>query len=172
MTFLASAQALTLQDIKHLSQINKKKVDFLLQEGQKREVVMVTLSTQCPCSVSHLDHLSEISEKFKERIFIVGLHSDLDTTLEEATQFFEKTPVSFQVFYDEGLKVSRKIKAITTPHVFYFSKDDILIYQGALTSSHTFRSNNKLYLYDVLKSSERPLKTSKTKPLGCFINYL
>lgn len=134
--------------------------------------VLISLSSICPCSSSHTPYLNSLAEKFPSFRFI-GLHTDHQTSLEKAVGFYREHINSFPVFKDQNHLYSRELKALTTPHTFIFSPDGKLLYQGAVTSSHSFDESNTEHLKIALEQIEKGqrVRPRRTKPLGCKISY-
>ena len=170
MFFSLTVQALSVSELSQLIPINKPAQDFLQKEDRPK--IFVTLSLSCPCSFSHLEHLSQLSEAHKEKIQFIGLLADPFTTVDESkTQLLEMN-LKIPIFFDIDLLISRKLEAVTTPHAFYFSGSQTLLYQGAVSSSHTFSSENVLYLKEAIEKNHAGIAyKKKTKPLGCTISY-
>lgn len=135
-------------------------------------IVFVTLSSVCPCSLSHMNHLEKLSREFKDYLF-VGLHADGYASHEEFLIFKNEFPSGIKLINDDKFIFSKYLKAITTPHSFVLNTDQVVVYEGAVTNSHTFDSKNDLYLYQALKnhSANEKIENEKTKPLGCSLNY-
>lgn len=166
LSFLASANPLEkMKQLKNLSGTS-------LQE-EKDFYVFITASSYCPCYNSHIDHLNALNSQYEDFQFI-GLHTDPLNKADKIKAYYQETDFNFPVLKDESLAFSRHLEAMTTPHVFVFSKsDNDFIYSGAVTDSATFSEDNNLFLSRALSDISRgkaPFR-SQTRPHGCIINY-
>ena len=143
-----------------------------LPQDQSQPLVFVTLSTTCPCSVSHMAHLSELAKSYPDLTF-VGIHADSSVSQEEAQGFFEAQNLAFSVWSDADLALSRALGAVTTPQAFVYQANKGLFYRGAVSSGSQFSDKNRAYLSEALsslKEGKRPPR-ARTRPRGCEINY-
>src|SRR4051812_49374278 len=69
---------------------------FSLDQDNKKGIVLIFLSTKCPCSASHLNHLEDLKGKFPEFIFL-GIHSNQDEPENSAKVFFQEKHLGFPV---------------------------------------------------------------------------
>lgn len=170
--YLVSASALSLPDgIFKLESLNG--VSWSEKDRDKKVgFVVVFLSSSCPCSISHMGHIAELAEKYPEFQF-VGLHADVYVSQSDAKEYFQSNNSFFPVLSDRHFKISRGLNALTTPHAFVFASTGEVSYQGAVTSSAMFSSDNKLHLKESLKAIKngKAVSTAKTRPLGCALNY-
>ncbi|WII71621.1 redoxin family protein [Bdellovibrio sp. 22V] len=132
--------------------------------------VIVFVSAQCPCSASHEDVLRNLSQEFSEIKFI-GIHSNSDETPEITKEHFTQASLPFSILQDERNKWANELGALKTPHVFVFSKNGELIYQGGVTDSHVGPSAKKNFLKEVLddiRAGKKP-RHKEGRALGCYI---
>lgn len=74
--------------------------------------------------------------------------------------------------YDSNHKLADAFGAKTTPHIFMFDKNMILIYEGSIDNTWKPKVDNKeTYLIDAIKahSENKEIKPNKTAPKGCSI---
>lgn len=176
MLFSFRLQALSLLEVVKLPSLNQpaKHLAKTLESNKGEDdlpFAFITLSFTCPCSVSHIDYLSQLSERYRNKIYLVGLLADPYATDEDVQSFLSDHQLPLPIFHDVDLTLSRKLMAITTPHAFFYKQEN-LIYQGAVSSSHTFTTKNELYLEDSFEKSMNDKDyMAQTKPLGCMISY-
>ncbi|MFN8370889.1 MAG: thioredoxin-like domain-containing protein, partial [Bacteriovoracaceae bacterium] len=157
--FIFSFCTLSLQAEVELDLISKKNIDIPLD--QKKIRVIYFLSSQCPCSQSHFDHLNQLKNQYSQFTF-VGFHSNKKVSQENAIKYFSRFKIDFPVFSDNEIKYANKYGALKTPHVFVLDQNDKLVFQGGATNSHDINRATKFYLKDTLEAlsngKEPPLK--------------
>ena len=64
-----------------------------------------------------------------------------------------------------------KLGATVTPEFYYFDKENVLLYHGALDNDRSGDNVTIHYLRDAFDSAlgKRPIKTTKTNAIGCSI---
>lgn len=129
--------------------------------------VVSFLSSECPCSQSHVQHLMELQQKNKNIKFI-GVLSNAGEELEEAkTQF---SNVGFPVYMDEDQSLANAFGAVKTPHVFLFKGNKIL-FHGGVSDSNNFGKAKERYLEKAIAQvlSGQKVSPDHAKALGCEI---
>lgn len=147
---------------------SEKTISYTPVKGQP--TVVVFLSSKCPCSKSHEQHLQDLKEKFPEVNFI-GIHSNSNETVAESTKHFQESPISFPILQDEKAKWANNWKALKTPHAYVLDAKGQVVYKGGVTSSPVFESSREFYLQDALTAlkEHKPIQVSEGRTLGCFI---
>ncbi len=149
-----------------------------LLSGQKIEatakakgLVVIFLSSRCPCSDSHLPIIEKLSQQFTDFQF-VGIHSNADEGKEQAQTYFKNAHLSFPILQDEKSKWADQLKASKTPHVFVLSPDGETLYKGGATSSAHGPTAEHAYLQDALTAIQagKKVTTAETRTLGCAIS--
>lgn len=140
--------------------------------GQKKSkgLVVVFLSSKCPCSDSHIEELKELSKDFADFEF-VGVHSNADEDIESSKNYFESKKLPFLIIQDNDTKIADSFKAFKTPHAYVLKSTGEVLYQGGVTNSAQFSTSNKKFLRLALQdiSSEREVQISEGRTLGCVI---
>lgn len=141
--------------------------DQSLSDNPKGTVI-VFVSQKCPCSNSHRSEIESIQKAFRELNFLL-LHSDAKELPEEVIAHFSSWP--FEVRRDQGQRLANRLGAHKTPHAFFITANDKLIYRGGLTDSQKLESAKSFFLRDYLT---RFLKNGQKNPkevrsLGCAI---
>lgn len=136
----------------------------------KNYLVVYFLSSSCPCSQSHFDHLNDLEKKYKDFSFI-GLNSNKNTSKENAKKYFNKFKIKFPILLDKKLEFANAYGALKTPHVFIVNKAGEIIFQGGATNSRNTKRATKFYLSNALEqlSNGKKLKIKNAKALGCYI---
>ncbi len=149
-----------------LSGLNLNKIDI----GEKKGLVVVFLSSKCPCSNSHISELKNLKEAFPNFSF-VGIHSNMDETDEDSQKYFKGLKLNFPVIQDKNADYANKFAAFKTPHAFLLDNKGEILYQGGVSNSHEFKNSDKLFLREALEdiSKGNKIRNAEGRTLGCFI---
>lgn len=152
-----------------------KGVDILSQKPfeistKEKGALLVFISSQCPCSNSHLAHLNSLHTQYPE-IPLVGVLSNYGENSENAAAHFKSQGVKFPVLHDPEAKLADKFNALKTPHAFLMDAESKIIYKGGVSSSHDFPRAKKHFLADALKqySQNKTIEEPEGRALGCSI---
>jgi hypothetical protein len=149
-------------------------VNLRLSEKPFIGTVIVFLSAECPCSLSHLDSLKWASNQFPQFRFL-GVHSNRDEPTDLVLRKFTEERVPFPVIEDTPtLSLANDLGALKTPHIFVLDRSGQILYRGAVDANHLVtneeqRKNN--YLVSALSAivaGHKP-EPKETTPLGCYI---
>ena len=138
--------------------------------GNNNPTVVVFLSSSCPCSMAHIDHLITLAKDFPQVKFI-GVHSNANESQEEAQKYFQSLDLPFPVIQDNSSEWADRLKAYRTPHAFLISPSGEILYQGGVTSSADPKKADAFYLKVTLKNilSGKKIENTHTRVLGCQI---
>jgi hypothetical protein len=141
-----------------------------LKNENKKGLVILFLSAQCPCSKSHIGEIKKLSEEFSDFLF-VGINSNLNEDRDLAEKYFSKTQFSFPMIKDQKTVLADLYKAYKTPHAFVVQADGKVAYQGGVSSSHEFERAEKKYLREALEDlqNNKPVRRPEGRTLGCAI---
>lgn len=148
---------------------SEKEASFEVDKS-KDALVLAFISARCPCSASHDEILRGLSKKFSNIQFL-ALNSNVDEPFKEVAPHFRHLKIPFVVLKDENAKLADHFGALKTPHVFVFSPQGKLLYDGGITNSHVGPSATKNYLQEVLEdiTNKKEPRYSKQRALGCYI---
>lgn len=139
----------------------------------KRGLVAVFLSTQCPCSNSHMAEIKAVAKDFKKDFNFVAVQSNEDESLKESKDYFERMTLGVPVLRDSGAQLANQLHAARTPHAFVLAADGkTVLYKGGVTDSADAGSATRHFLRAALTdiSSDRKVQMSESRPLGCAIS--
>lgn len=141
-------------------------IDFA---SPKKSTVLIFVSAKCPCSLSHHQHLQELSEQFSEFAF-VGVHSNVDESLEYTRENL-KGQFKFKIIQDSNSEIANRFKAFKTPHAFVIDRNGNILYRGGVSSSADFSRSNKFFLKEALNDIQaaKPVRIAEGRTLGCII---
>lgn len=134
----------------------------------KKYNVVLFLSSQCPCSMGHFDHLNTLA-KNHEHMRFVGILSNEYETRDSAVKVFANA--SFPVVIDGEAKMADAFEAVKTPQVFVMDDRGEILFSGGVSDSSSFENAKQRYLetaLDALAKNEKP-KIREARALGCHI---
>ncbi len=164
----ANLQKEILDLIKDQKSLTSKQIN---SDSQKKlATVIYFLSSTCPCSQGHFDHLNSLQKSYPEFQFI-GFHSSKSTPLKRAKRYFDQFTIDFPIYLDKKLKVANLLKALKTPHVFVLNKKGDFLFQGGATNSRNPKRADQFYLQKALRELKegKPIETKVARALGCYI---
>ena len=134
-------------------------------------LVVVFLSSRCPCSNSHLNELKDLAKHYSQFNF-VGVHSNLDESHDISQMYFQNAALPFPVIEDRELELANELHALKTPHAFVIAANGKILYQGGVTDSRDAGSADRHYLRDALDEVNRgrSVETPQARTLGCIIS--
>jgi peroxiredoxin len=134
--------------------------------------VLVWVSAQCPVVKAYNQRINQIADELKAKgISLIGINSNATESLDYAKSGAEEAGYKFPVLIDKGNVLADKLGASVTPEFYYFDKENVLLYHGALDNDRSGKNVTINYLRDAFDSALRkePIKTSKTNAFGCSI---
>ncbi|MNJ94872.1 Redoxin [compost metagenome] len=138
--------------------------------AEKKHIVVVFLSANCPCSASHEELLTNLSTDFPSFQFI-AVHSNADEDMKTTQEHFKSGTVKFPLIQDIKSTLANRFGALKTPHAYVLDSDGKLLYQGGVTDSHVGPTAKKQYLKEILTdiSQGKAPRVKETRSLGCYI---
>lgn len=142
-----------------------------LSAANKKGLVVVFLSSRCPCSNSHIGELKSLATEYPDFNF-VAVHSNVDEGPESSKPYFENAALPFPVIEDKKVELANAYQALKTPHSFVIKPDGSIAYQGGVSSSNQFAAADRKYLREALEDlqNDRSVKTPEGRTLGCVIS--
>jgi thiol-disulfide isomerase/thioredoxin len=137
----------------------------------KKGTVLVFLSSQCPCSVSHEPTLEKLASEFKDFQFVaMNANQDEDETL--SAQHFKEANLSFPVLRDSKAETANQLKALKTPHAYIIGPKGQCWYEGGVDDTADAARAKKHYLKNALLEIRQGKEPSenKVRTLGCVIS--
>lgn len=167
--FVSSAIAANLPALKANDLFNQKEVSTEWKDAPLGSVI-IFLSSVCPCSNAHMEHLKKLPQEFPEFKFF-AIHSNTDEKADEALEYFRTAALPFPVLKDNNSEWANKLKAYRTPHSFIINKEGKVLYQGGVSSSSHPGKDATYYLQDALTElkSGKSVSVTQTRVLGCEI---
>jgi peroxiredoxin len=168
--------------------LGKKIANFTLTDAQgkawslydlkdKKAIVIVFLSFECPISTSYAQPLADMAAEFgKAGVAFVGLTANADESPAEVAKQARAYKLPFPVFQDASFKAADALRAEITPEAFLLDGDFVLRYRGRIDNSYYARlKRSQKPLNEDLKQalgellSGRPIQVPATAAVGCTI---
>ena len=155
--------------------------DTSLDELKKSNGILVVFSCNtCPWVIRWQDRyniLSAFSRKNDIGFVAVNsnarLHESVDS-MDEMIYHATTNEYGFPYVLDKDAKLAKAFGAMKTPHVYLFNSDNKLVYTGAIDdNAKSAKKVKNNYLMDAIRAlgSNKKIKISETKALGCSIKY-
>lgn len=134
-------------------------------------MVIIFLSSVCPCSNAHIPHIKELAETYP-KIEFLGVHANQNETLAQAKEYFNALNLPFKVIHDSDAKLADELKAFKTPHAYLISSSGEILYSGGISSSAKARDADNYFLKEAIEDflNNRTIKIKQGRPLGCVIS--
>ena len=155
--------------------------DTSLDKLKKSNGILVVFSCNtCPWVIRWQDRynvLSGFSKKNDIGFVAVNsnarLHESVDS-MDEMIYHATVNEYSFPYVLDKDAKLAKEFGAMKTPHVYLFNSYNKLVYTGAIDdNAKSAKKVKNNYLMDAIRAlgSNKKIKISETKALGCSIKY-
>jgi len=148
-----------------------------LLDNEKSSVVMF-LSPDCPLCHSYSLSFNQLREKFGDTINFYGILAGDLYDQEEIDHFVDSFDFAAPIILDPDLELASTLEAEVTPQVFLLNKDGWVMYDGkvdnwAISLGRKKLKADSLYLQWAIEQhlSGEDIQISKTKPVGCVIEY-
>jgi hypothetical protein len=143
--------------------------EVLVEPGESG-LVVIFMSSHCPCSNSHASLVSDLAREFKKFNFVV-VHSNSDESIDEARTYFAKVNMGIPVIQDRDDVLANQFKALKTPHAFVLNSAGKLVFRGGVTSSNYGPTADRAYLREALQdlTSGHSVRFAEARTLGCLI---
>ncbi len=138
----------------------------------KNGALIVFLSAQCPVVKAYHQRINELAAAYEAKgIAFIGINSnateDLNWVKSNKTEYGYKFPV----LIDKGNVFADKLKANSTPEVFYVDNKDVLLYHGAIDDDQKGSNITRPYLKIAFEESlgGKAISQPTTRSFGCTI---
>ena len=143
----------------------------------KKAIVIVFLSFECPVSNSYCAFLADMAKEYgKHGVSFIGLTVNEDDSRAQVAKHVKDFSLNFPVYKDDKLTVAEALSADFTPEVFVLDGNYVLRYRGRIDDTYSERlkkhaqtktHNLKQVLGEML--SGRPVAEPATQAIGCAI---
>jgi peroxiredoxin len=153
------------------------KTTTLYDLKDKKAIVLVFLSFDCPVSTSYSQPLAELATDYaKQGIVFIGLTVNQDETPAQVAKLAREYNLPFPVYLDRKFAAADAVKADVTPEVFVLDGGFVLRYRGRIDDGYYARLKKnpqvtRQELRQVLSEivSGRPVSVQAAEPVGCAI---
>ncbi|MHB1423951.1 MAG: redoxin domain-containing protein [Gemmataceae bacterium] len=143
----------------------------------KKAIVVVFLSFDCPVSTSYVPVLAELAKTYRDKqVAFVALNSSDDGDAAHLAKQAAEYKLSFPVFKDENFRAADAFKAEAVPSVFVLDRKFVLRYRGRIDNGYyaRLRKNGRITRNDLRQALDellagKPVSEPATKPIGCAI---
>lgn len=139
-------------------------------DDHHRPLVMIFMSTHCPCSQAYEGTIKAIAATYSHAAFVT-IVAGLGTDGEAIQEYFGRLDWPMPVLWDRDFAWADRLGASRTPHAFVFRGSQDAVYAGGVGSSHSPEGAAlpELHLSKALDSLKRkiPIETPRTRVLGC-----
>lgn len=143
----------------------------------RKAIVLVFLSFECPVSNSYAQPLADMAAEYgKHGVTLWGLTTNEDETRAQVAKHARDYKLPFPVFKDEKFRAAQALQAEVTPEVFVLDGNFVLRYRGRIDDAYSERLKRhakvtRQELLQVLGEllSGRPVSVAPTRAIGCLI---
>lgn len=143
-----------------------------IASNNAKALVLVFLSSRCPCSAAHEETLKKLALKYQSEGFeFLGIHSNQDEPLDAARDHFSKAGLPFPVLQDSGGALAKKWGALKTPHAFILQKEGQVVFSGGVSDRRDPQDASRNYLQEAMDDlkAAHSVRTPHARALGCVI---
>ena len=138
----------------------------------KKAIVVMFISTQCPVSNDYNERIVALHNDYKDQgVQFIGINSNKNESIKEIVEHNKANKFSFFVLKDLKNEIADSFGARRTPEIYLLDEKRILRYRGAIDNSQEDPKTH--YLRDVLDlvvaGKQIPEDFKKTKAFGCTI---
>ena len=143
----------------------------------KKAVVVVFLSFECPVSTSYSSVLAELAKTYRDKqVAFVAVNSSDDGDAAQLAKQAAEYKMPFPVFKDESFRAADAFKADIVPSAFVLDRNFVLRYRGRIDDGYYARlkKNGRITQHDLRQALDEVLagkavSEPATKPIGCAI---
>jgi hypothetical protein len=107
-------------------------------DKKTKAVVVVFISTDCPIANFYQPSLRRLAREFGAKgVSFFQVHPDPEVALKDAGQHVRDFEITVPVAIDHGQKLTKQLKAKTTPEVFVLTPDGKTAYRGRIDDTYT-----------------------------------
>jgi peroxiredoxin/mono/diheme cytochrome c family protein len=144
----------------------------------RKAVVIVFLSFECPVSTSYSQALSTLHKEFSSRgVAFLGISANAEMDARELSKHVKECELPFPVARDSKYVAADALKATTTTEAFVLDHNLVLRYRGRIDDAYAKRlvRNRQISHHDLRDAlnellAGKPVSRPLTEAVGCSIN--
>ena len=180
LSFSGNSFAQSITNILDLKLMNSDNIEYKFSELKKsKATVIVFFLTDCPASQNYTLTINKLQKKYSDKnISFDIIFPDTYSSLEEVRKFKIYYKIKMHVLLDSDLTLTKLLQAKVAPQCFLLDSFGKIIYEGRIDDwyfkpgkKRTVILTNDLDIAISKFLSGKPVKPSKTIPVGCVINY-
>jgi peroxiredoxin len=142
---------------------------------EKKAVVIVFLSFECPVSTSYSQPLADLARNYADKgVAFVGICATADEDAAQVAKHGRDYKIPFPVYRDDKLTAVDALKAETTPEAFVLDHNFVLRYRGRIDNGWAARlkKNQQITRHDLRQALDellagKPVGEPVTQAVGC-----
>jgi peroxiredoxin len=143
----------------------------------KKAVVVVFLSFDCPVSTNYSPVLIELTKQYEKRgVAFLGVTTNLDEDAAQVAKHAKEFKLTFPVYRDDKLAAANALKADITPEAFVLDHNFVLRYRGRIDNGYAARlkKNQQVTRHDLRQAldellADKEVSVPVTEAIGCTI---
>ncbi len=147
----------------------------LYELKDKKAIVVVFLSFECPVSTSYAPALAELAKTYRDKqVAFVAVNSSDDGDAAQIAKQAAEFKLPFPVFKDERFRAADAFKADTVPSAFVLDHNFVLRYRGRIDNGYYARlkKNGRTTRFDLRQALDellagKAVSEPATRPVGC-----
>jgi hypothetical protein len=152
---------------------------FSQNQNDKEYSLYIFMLEDCPITIQYTDELNTIYDEFHDKIDFIGLFPNFYSKSDAIDNFKKKYNILFNLKTDHYKKLTNSLGGSITPEVFLVKNEDqSILYQGSIDNQY-YKPGRKRnsgiipHLYNAITETlkNQDITISKTKAIGCFINF-
>jgi len=144
---------------------------------KNKATVFIFLSPECPLCQSYSLTLNNLNKEYSSKgVKMIGVIPGNDFSAAEVNTYKRKYKISFAVYYDRQLTLTKYFNANITPQAFVIDKYEKLRYNGRIDNwAYELGKKRSVITEHDLKDAlsalilNKPIQVTQTKAIGCFI---
>ena len=107
-------------------------------DEKNKVVVLIFVSTDCPIANFYQPKLRRLAKQFADKgVSFYQIHPDPETSIEDAKQHVTDFEITVPVAIDHGQRLTRELRAKTTPEAFVLAPNGKTVYRGRIDDTYT-----------------------------------
>lgn len=148
-------------------------------DSSTKAVALIFVADTCPIANAFQPSLAAFHKAYADQgVVCIQVHCSSLVTADEVKKHIVDFGITMPVVYDPKQKLGRLTGAKVTPEAIVIDRSGAVRYRGAINNLYASygkkqRAANTHYLQNAMDDvlAGDPVKTPKTKPVGCFIHY-